>query len=140
MVGNGVAASRTEIVKAINWNKTNMSLVMAGKMNVPVHVYRKFVSHYNLKENTANEAENAPNDDLRGKLISSLERENKLLADQVSLAKKTEALVMENRAVLMTLLGVSARVLSKLEKKPVLDIAVQLNKETEANLKKVGIL
>lgn len=42
LVGQGVFKNRSEVVNALNWDNSLMSLVMLGKRNVPLHIIYRF--------------------------------------------------------------------------------------------------
>lgn len=80
LIEKGVVGSDKEIVDAIDWHKSSMSQVRNGRQNIPIEVYRKFVSYYKLKKTEPDEVA----EDLRDRLIETLQEQNKFLKDQLN--------------------------------------------------------
>ena len=50
LINNGVVKNYAEIIKALGWHKSTFSEVINGNINVPTHIYRKFVKVYEIPE------------------------------------------------------------------------------------------
>lgn len=84
LIREGRAASATDISEAIGWNKSGMSLVVNKRRNVPHEVYNRFTEHYKIVNGSQTQEPESRYGD-KDKLIALLEKQNKLLEDQVSL-------------------------------------------------------
>jgi hypothetical protein len=49
LVESGEVKNKLAIVKALNWDNTMLSNVLAGRRNVPPDIYKKFTNLYNIE-------------------------------------------------------------------------------------------
>lgn len=134
LISEGVVANQQEIVNVLNWNKSQMSQAMRGAKNIPLAVYRKFTSHYRLTPSTeslVNEQETSYGSDFKDRYIASLEKQNKLLEEQVNSATgELRHIAVMNFAMLKVMRKTVAQILAKVEKGDLLEIAGKIDKET----------
>jgi hypothetical protein len=48
LVDSGQVKNKLEIVTALDWDKTALSNVLAGRRDVPAHIYKRFTNIYSL--------------------------------------------------------------------------------------------
>ena len=140
LVEQGRAGSYAAIADEIEWNKSGMSLVMNGKRNVPFDVFKKFTHHYQIKlpidDPGVNEPEAVPNS--KDDMIATLKENNKLLADQLSLATgELRHIAVMNFAMLKVMRKNVAQILARVEKSDLQQVVGKINKETSAYYRSV---
>jgi predicted DNA-binding transcriptional regulator len=74
LVEKGVVKNYAEVIKEIGYNKTAMSSVMNGKLNIPTHIYAKFKDVYK---------ESFPGD-YRDEHIALLKDQNQFLKERIN--------------------------------------------------------
>jgi hypothetical protein len=74
LVEKGVVKNYAEVIKEIGYNKTAMSSVMNGKLNIPTHIYAKFKEVYK---------ESFP-EDYRDEQIAFLKDQNQFLRERIN--------------------------------------------------------
>lgn len=129
LISQGVVANKQEIVDALGWNKSQMSVVIKGTKNIPLAVYRKFTSKYKLIEEPLEAISDTG--DFRDKYIKSLEDQLAMAREQLNLATgELRHIAVMNFAMLKGLRGPIAKLLAKAEREDLLVIAGKLDKET----------
>ena len=78
LIQKGVVKNHAEIVKTLNWNKSVMSSVKNGQLEVPQHIYIRFKEVYS--EHFIGQQ---VNEDWRDEQIDFLKEQNAFLKDQI---------------------------------------------------------
>lgn len=141
LIDKGIAANKTEVVNAINWNKSSMSEVSNGRKNVPVAVYRKFVSYYNIQPPEPEQVVTEPEPAFltsKDEMIALLKQNNKLLEDQLNSATgELRHIAVMNFSMLRAMRTTMAEILSRVAKTEYQQVTSKINKETASYYRKV---
>lgn len=133
LIEQGVVGNQQEIVDTIKWHKSGMSQAMNLTKNVPIAVYRKFTSTYKLDEPQESQVNEEATYAYKDKYIASLEKQVKILENQVSLATgELRHVAVMNFAMLQVMRKTVAQILAGVQKGDILKIAEKIDTETAA--------
>jgi hypothetical protein len=116
LINTGQVKNYTEIIKALDWNKSMISNVKKGRKNVPNHIFKKFTDVYHPIQ-----------------LSETIIREGdfqQILGNRVATTAAIEAMVRVLRAEIIELKVI-------ITKRPYADVALEFDRIAEDELKHI---